>query len=87
MLPPSHMRGSHVCLRRPDRRAAPERAPRAETNETDTGSMESKHQTSGSDTIMTLVNGIQGLIGGDRPTTLIPPSSGGSFQGWGTRIG
>ncbi len=36
---------------------------------------------------MTLSNVIQSLIGSDRPTIVLPPTTGGPFQGWGTRIG
>jgi hypothetical protein len=36
---------------------------------------------------MTLTNGIQVLVTSDRPTIVVPPTSDGPFQGWGTRIG
>ena len=36
---------------------------------------------------MTITNGIQNLISSDRPTIVVPPTSDGLFQGWGTRIG
>ena len=36
---------------------------------------------------MTLSNVIQSLISSDRPTIVVPPTSSGPFQGWGTRIG
>jgi hypothetical protein len=36
---------------------------------------------------MTLTTTIQSLINSDHPTVVLPPSSGGPFQGWGTRIG
>ncbi len=36
---------------------------------------------------MTLTNGIQSLVSADRPTVVVPPTTDGPFQGWGTRIG
>ncbi len=34
-----------------------------------------------------MIIGISGLIIGDRPTIVLPPTSGGPIQGWGTKIG
>jgi len=36
---------------------------------------------------MKLTTTIQNLVNSDHPTVVLPPSSGGQFQGWGTRIG